>query len=311
MTIEEVRSVTYLTQIERGVPTGDLNPVRSNLDMMKGGRISRYIHPARMVHLMSIEPRTYEHLMYHDSFIHTVADYSTYELAIHNLKRWDAWDVMPASVRRHLERADPEHATVKAEEFEEMNSRVFGLMPGRALPAAMKKAEELGFSPVLLAEQLKDVEASQAALVMASIARTVESRGEPFEPPCALFADGELVVIVGEEGGVGGRHQEFALTAAQRISGSENIVIGSVDTDGTDGPGVQFVEELGGAPCLAGGITDGTTVGEAQKVGVNIVEELKRHNTTPPLWKLNSGIVATPNIRVGDIIVALIMGRDN
>ena len=311
MTIEEVRSVTYLTQIERGVPTGDLNPVRSNLDMMKGGRISRYIHPARMVHLMSIEPRTYEHLMYHDSFIHTVADYSTYELAIHNLKRWDAWDVMPASVRRHLERADPRHATVKAEEFEEMDSRVFGLMPGRALPAAMKKAEELGFRPVLLAEQLRDVESSQAALVMASIARTVESRGEPFEPPCVLFADGELVVTVGEEGGVGGRHQEFALTAAQRIAGSRNIVIGSVDTDGTDGPGVQFAEELGGVPCLAGGITDGTTVGEAQKAGVNIVEELKWHNTTPALWKLNSGIVATPNIRVGDIIVALIMGRDN
>jgi len=41
-----------------------------------------------------------------------------------------------------------------------------------------------------------------------------------------------------------------------------------------------------------------------------VVEELKRHNTTPPMWKLNSGIIATPNIRVGDIIVVLITGRE-
>ena len=34
-------------QIERGVPTGDLNFVSNNLDLMKGGSISRHIQPAR------------------------------------------------------------------------------------------------------------------------------------------------------------------------------------------------------------------------------------------------------------------------
>jgi len=86
-------------------------------------------------------------------------------------------------------------------------------------------------------------------------------------------------------------------------------VIGSVDTDGTDGPGTQFVEGFEDILCLAGGIVDGETVEAAKEAGVNVVEELKRHNTTPALWKLKSGIVATPNIRVGDLTVALIMGR--
>jgi hypothetical protein len=76
------------------------------------------------------------------------------------------------------------------------------------------------------------------------------------------------------------------------------------------GLGIQFAERLEGVPCLAGGITDGTTVEEARKVGVNIAEEIKRHNTTPALWKLDSGIVASPNIRVDDLTVTLIMGRD-
>jgi glycerate-2-kinase len=144
---------------------------------------------------------------------------------------------------------------------------------------------------------------------MAAIANTVERRGQPFEPPCALFSSGEMVVTVGQEKGIGGRDQEFALSAALRIAGSKNIVIASVDTDGTDGPGSQFSGHEADIPCLAGGIVDGQTVESAKNLGVDIVGELRRHNTSPALWKLNSGIVVTPNISLIDLTVALIMGR--
>jgi glycerate-2-kinase len=62
-------------------------------------------------------------------------------------------------------------------------------------------------------------------------------------------------------------------------------------------------------PCLAGGIVDGETVAAAKKAGINLDEELKRHNTSPTLWKLKSGVWATPNISLIDLTVALIMGR--
>jgi glycerate-2-kinase len=309
LTIEEVSNVTRVMQIERGVPTPDLNPVRTHLDAMKGGKISRHIRPAKMVHLMGTEPRSYYHYMTNNSFIHTLPDYSTFKTAIDNVKKWDAWDAVSPAVRRHLETADPAQETVKQAEFETWGSRIYGLMPGRALPAAMKKAEELGFKAVLLADQMSNIEASQVGLVLAQIARTIEEKGQPFEPPVALFTDGELVVTVGQSNGVGGRHQEMTLTSAQRISGSKNIVIGSVDTDGTDGPGTQYTDGTLNIPCLAGGVVDGTTMDSARRLGIDVVEELKQHNTTPPMWKLNSGIIATPNIRVGDIIVALIAGR--
>jgi len=47
ISIEDVRKTTYLMQIERGAPTGDLNPIRNHLDLLKGGRISQHVYPAK------------------------------------------------------------------------------------------------------------------------------------------------------------------------------------------------------------------------------------------------------------------------
>jgi glycerate-2-kinase len=211
-----------------------------------------------------------------------------------------------------LEAAVPEYETVKATEFARWHSRIFGVMPGfrqtAKFPPAMEKARMLGFRPVILTDNLMFIEALHAGRYMAAITRTIERSGQPFEPPCALFSSGEMIVTVGSKNGIGGRNQEFALSAAQGIAGSKNIVIASVDTDGTDGPGTQFVQSAQRFPCLAGGIVDGGTVDEAKRSGVDIVEALKNHNTTPALWKLNNGIIATPNISLIDFTVALVMG---
>jgi glycerate-2-kinase len=313
LSVEDLRRTTMATQIERGMPTRDLSPIRNHLDRMKGGRISRYIHPAKMIHILAIDPGEYDQRMHGNYWLHTLPDCTTFQEAIANLKRYEAWEAVPAAVRRHLEEADPEQETLKAKDFDKMSFRIFGLMPGywqsgKMLPA-MKKAEELGFNAIMVADQLIEIEASQAGTYMASIAKTTERRGQPFEPPCALFSSGEMVVTVGQEKGIGGRDQEFALSAALRIAGSKNIVIASVDTDGTDGPGSQFIAGSVDIPCLAGGIVDGQTVESAKNLGVDIVGELRRHNTSPALWKLNSGIVVTPNISLIDLTVALIMGR--
>jgi glycerate-2-kinase len=319
VSIEDLRKTVYLMQIDRGAPTGDLNPIRNHLDLMKSGRVSKYIHPATMIHILAIDPGEYDQLMHRNLWLHFLPDFTTFEDAVQMLKKWNAWDVVPESVRKFLLAADPRHETVKAKEFERMNFRIFGVMPDRTgmIPSAMKKAKELGINPIPLAGPVRSesrmfglqAEASQAGLVLGAIANTIEVTGQPFEPPCALFTTGELLVTVGQERGVGGRNQEFALSAARRIAGCKNIVIGAVDSDGTDGPGTQFYEIGEGIHCLAGGIVDGETMKEAQLAGVNIQEELRRHNSTPALWKLRCGVVATPNISVNDLCVALVMGR--
>jgi glycerate-2-kinase len=311
VTLEEVRQVTHLMQIERGAPTADLNPVRNHLDQIKGGRFAALIQPARAVHIVVFGLASYEFLMQKNVWLHNLPEGTTFSDAVVMLKRWDAWDAAPLAVRRHLELGDPQYETVKAKQFARMSPfRVFCVMPDHLgmLPAAREKAAELGFHPVTLATELR-TEARPAGEFVALVGLTVDELGQPFTPPCALLTVGELAVTVGKETGVGGRNQEFVLSAALKIAGSDNIVIGAVDSDGTDGPGAQFIECCEGHTDLAGGIVDGQTVARAETMGVDIYAELRRHNATRALCKLEDGIVTTRSISMNDLSVTLILAR--
>jgi glycerate-2-kinase len=184
-------------------------------------------------------------------------------------------------------------------------------MPRKLDPAEMarRKAAELGFTPHLLTTNFH-LEAREAGRAIAHIAVNMTRNGEPFEAPCALLTRGEMLVTVGNETGVGGRNQEFCLSAAGVIAGNDRIVIGSVDTDGTDGPGNQFSGGGETIPCLAGGMVDGTTLARVKAAGLDFDAELRRHNTTLPLWKSDSGVLATHNISINDLGVTLILGKD-
>ncbi len=315
--IDDVSEVTRVMQIQHGATTGDLNAIRNHIDMLKGARITRYIHEkgAKAVHILAIDPGSHRLLMTENNWLHTLPDYTTFQLALSNIRKYDAWDEIPKPVKEFLEKADPKFESVKGPEFEKWGDRIFGVMPGyrqtAKVPAAMKKAEELGFKAVFINEENRGVEARYAGIFIAGMCKTIERSGQPFEPPVALFSSGEMIVTVGKEDGIGGRNQEFCLSAAQSIAGTKNIVIGSVDTDGTDGPGTQYGGGVEGMPdCLAGGIVDGETMNEAKLAGIDVVGELKRHNTSAPLWKLKSAVWARPNISLIDLTVAIVMGRN-
>jgi hypothetical protein len=72
---------------------------------------------------------------------------------------------------------------------------------------------------VILTEWLH-AEAHEAGRIIAQIAKSIENSGTPFTPPCVLLTTGELIVTVGENRGIGGRNQEFALSAALESRGS-------------------------------------------------------------------------------------------
>jgi glycerate-2-kinase len=316
VSLEDVARTTYALQIERGAPTHDLNPIRNHLDQLKGGRISRLLQPAQAIHIVARDPnvqpsvslRGYRQLMEQNFWLHNLPDCTTFAQAREMLDKWDAWDAVPASVRAHLERADPAQETVKAAEFQQIDTPVYGVLSRarQVVPGAMAKARELGLTAHQMTHWLH-AEAAPAGRVLACIAKTVAAEGQPFEPPCALFTSGELLVTVGQETGVGGRNQEYALSAAFELAGADQIVMGGVDTDGTDGPGGDF--GVDGVNCLAGGIVDGQSVAQAKTAGVDIWAAVREHNTSQALWALDSGILATPNIALGDLGVTLIVGR--
>jgi glycerate 2-kinase len=316
VTLEDVQQLTRLMQIERGVPTIDLNPVRNNIDALKGGKISRRLRMTRAIHLVMADPcgqmtassrSPYEDLMTKNVWLHFLPDGTSFEEAISILKKWECWDRTPESIRSFLLKADPAWETVRAAEFESWGHRIFGVMPAPLgmLPTAERKAAELGFTPHRLTSEIV-AEARVIGTAWASIAMSCVAEGKPFAPPCAIFSSGELVVTVGQANGVGGRNQEFALSAALAIAGTSRIVIGAVDSDGTDGPGAQFAGSKD-IPTLAGAVVDGETVAEAASAGIDPRAELRRHNTTPPLWALDSGVVATHGVSMNDLDVILIL----
>lgn len=317
ITLKEVQDLTHMMQIEKGADTIDLNAVRNHIDQLKGGLVTRRFLPAKMVHIAAVDltgrhlpdwKLTYEEFLTTGNvFMHTVADGTTLERAIEVLKFSDAWDRTPESIRKCLLDAEAaQEETVKFDEFESFGHRVYGIMPftKTVLPAAMQKAEELGYKALTLIDWMR-AEASQAGLVNSLIGMNIARLKEPLQAPVALFTSGEVVVTVGKETGVGGRNQEYCLSAATNLKGSDKVVVGAVDTDGTDGPGGL---KLDGAPnCLAGGIVDGYTMQEAQERGVDVFDALKTHATSQALWRLDSGIHAEQNISVCDLGCVLIM----
>ena len=321
ISLDAVKHMVRLMQIEKGVPTAELSIIRNQVDRLKGGRITRLLKPAKMIHLLALDCNYgntgipgYMGLMRANVWIHTMPDVGSRDGAVSILKRWEAFEQIDEGMRNYLLQEHPDNEVMRYPEFEETESRIFGVMPDALgpLPVAMKKAEELGYSAHMIS-RLTELEASVMGRFFGHLGRCVVTDKQPFPAPCALFFTGEMLVTVGQGDGIGGRNQESALSAVRVIQNQHRIVIGCVDTDGTDGPGGHFDDDAAaqGITTLSGGIVDSHTFVEAFEKGVDINAALKNHATSQALWKLNCGVWATQNISVQDLVVVLIMPEGN
>lgn len=315
ITLEDIARFTRMMQIEKGVPTSELNKIRTHIDRFKGGRLSRLLWPATMVHMTTADPAklgvpvlraNYFEMLRSNTFFPPLAAGSTYADCLEILRKWDAWDRTPESIKQHLLAGGPNNENMSVAEYETLGARFFGLIfkDSTVYPAVRERARELSYTCTMLSEYM-EAEAAEAGKVSAQLALCAERLGEPFKAPIVLMTSGENVVTVGRETGVGGRNQEYCIAAARWIAGSKKIVFGAVDTDGTDGPGGL---RLPGAPgCLAGAIVDGETMREAAEAGIDLTAALKTHATSEPLWQLGCGVSATPNVSALDLGIILIM----
>lgn len=278
ISLEDLKKVTDLL-LRCGALIEEINAVRKHLSAIKGGRLAKLIHPAETISLIVVDE------VAGLPWGPTVPDNmnSTFEDAASVLRKYDLWEKVPDSVRKHLERADPSMGTLKAKDFEKLKTHNFILANAETVcEAADKRAKELGLNSMILSTVMEG-EAREVGIVLATIAREAEKNGRPLKPPCVLVSGGEMTVTIEGEPGEGGPNQEFILGAALKIGGSKNIVIASVDTDGTDGP-----------TDMAGGITDGYTLRRAEKEGIDIFENLRRHNSSYALRKLGDAILTGP-----------------
>ena len=176
---------------------------------------------------------------------------TTFADAVRMLKKWDAWEEAPAAVRgapaaRRPGPGDGQGRRVRADGFPRLRGDARPPGHGADGEAESRRAGLPPYHPVQLSPGRGQ---ARPACRYRISPPTSKRQAQPFEPPCALFTSGELLVTVGQEHGIGGRNQEFALAAALRLDGNPGIVVGAVDSDGTDGPGGQFW--TGSQPCPA------------------------------------------------------------
>jgi glycerate-2-kinase len=227
-----------------GASIREINAVRKHASCVKGGRLAEEIFPAELINL-TVSDVTGDPLDYITG--PTVPDTSAYQDAWRVLDKYDLWARVPASVRAHLERG-PE---IESPKHFAHAYHSFIVVPGdAACLGAAQRAEELGYTSHILTTEMEG-ESHAEAVAFVDAARA-------FKAPCALIAGGETVVTIHGECREGGSNQEFALSAALTIAGRDNLVVGSVDTDGTDGP-----------TGAAGGLVDGGTGDRAAAAGLD------------------------------------------
>ena len=297
LTLKDVLDVSRLLYFERGASMPEINSLRFPMTNLRG-KHEKHVHGATLIKIdvdeVPLKGRSFGSLR--DKYPNEAISPPTYDRAIAVLEKYDCWDKVSESVRVFLKKADPRYLPPTEEEIKQRPFYPFRVSgPEYMLEAAKEKAISRGLNAAIFVSSLNDIEVRPVAETFAQIAREAELIGRPLEPPCVFIFGGELLVTVGNATGIGGRNQEFVMSAAERIAGSKNIVIASADCDGTDGPSDN-----------TGGIVDGYTMERIAEAGIDLSQELNNHNTSYVLKTLGDTINSVRGANVRDLRVIYI-----
>jgi hydroxypyruvate reductase len=266
-----------------------MNAVRKHLSAIKGGRLAAAAAPARVVTLAISDVPGDDPAVIGSG--PTVPDASTFAQARALIARYG---IEPsAAVAARLARDDDE--TPKPGSLPNVDFRMIAT-PMMALDAMAAKARTFGLTPLILGDALEG-EASQMGIVLAGIARSVRTHGQPLKPPAVLLSGGETTVTMsGRASGKGGRNTTFLLGLAIALDGAPNIWAAAGDTDGIDG-----MDEIAGA------LVTPDTLSRARAAGLDGRAMLGGHDSHGFFGAIGDLIVTGPTLtNVNDIRVILV-----
>ncbi|WP_174254874.1 glycerate kinase [Acidisphaera sp. S103] len=272
-----------------GANITEMNAVRKHLSAIKGGRLAAAAAPARVVTLAISDVPGDDPAVIGSG--PTVPDATTFAEARALIARYG---IVPSpAVAARLARDDDE--TPKPGSLPRVEFRMIAT-PMMALDAMAAKARTLGLTPLILGDALEG-EASQMGTVMAGIARSVRTHGQPLRAPAVLLSGGETTVtMTGKATGRGGRNTTFLLGLAIALDGAPGIWATSGDTDGIDG-----MDEIAGA------LLTPDTLSRAGAKGLDARAMLAGHDSHGFFEAVGDLIVTGPTLtNVNDIRAILI-----
>ena len=263
---------TYRVLVHSGAAIGEINAIRKHLSAIKGGRLTQAAYPAQQVSILvsDVPDDTPDALASGPTMPDSTTEQDCYRIAAaHGLQ-------FPTSVQELFERRAWEE-TPKSDDPAFVRSRWWTILSNNALlQSAKAEAERQGFF-VEIDNRCDDWEYKQAADYLLKRLREIRKQKDKV----CLLSGGEVTVHV-EDGGTGGRNQQFALYCAQKIAG-ENIYVLSAGSDGIDG----------NSPA-AGAIADGMTMVRARVIGLDVDAHLNRFNAYPLFEALGDAIATGP-----------------
>lgn len=185
---------------------------------------------------------------------------------------------LPSSIVAHLAAATDAQETPKA--FPENTYFVLNTVPD--LCRIAKEESEARGVPAYILSSFLEGESKDAGTIMASLAREVQTYGNPFPAPCVILSAGETTTLITDSStitGHGGPGQELTASFALSAEAVPGACMFSIDSEGTDG-----------TTPVAGGITDSTTAERATDQGINLRSALRCHAAFEALDALGDAV---------------------
>ncbi len=263
--LEEKQHLTRLL-LQAGATINEMNCVRKHLSRLKGGGMVRLFRGATLYSLI-LSDVVGDPLDVIASGP-TAPDPTTFSDAIAVLKRYELWEQVPQSIRRHLERGVRGEVP---ETLKRLPRTVHNVVVGNnrtALDAAARVARQQGYRVLDLGSFIQG-ETRHVATALAGVVLSVRRDGRPLRQPACILSGGETTVTLPPDHGQGGRNQEFAVAfgVAADLGQLPGVVCLSGGTDGEDGP-----------TDAAGGMVSQAHFRRAQKLGLDPRHYLERHD---------------------------------
>ena len=259
--------------LKSGADIKEINTIRKRLSNVKGGKFAKHCYPAKIIQIVLSD------------IINDPLDMiASGPAAIDSSSSKDALNIIDKYNIKLSNKALKLINNDTIKQIDNVDTYFAGNLELLCL-AALNKAKELGYDTKIIKTDENGI-AKDAGKQFALLANSQK-------PNTCLIMGGETVVNV-KGSGLGGRNQEFVLSAAKYIN--DNVTILSIGSDGTDGP-----------TDAAGGYVDSVIKQKIKELSIDIDLALNNNDSYNTLKQLDALIVTGPTgTNVNDLMLAII-----
>jgi glycerate 2-kinase len=288
ISLEDKQGTTELL-LKCGAEIHEINAVRKHLSRIKGGRLGKFYSPVKVVSLIISD------VIGDDLDViasgPTYPDSSTFQDTHDILEKYDLISRIPESVIAYIKRGCRGEVAETPKSLTNCDNHIIG-NNRLALEAMAQKAEELGFTPlVVTAEQKGDT--AEAAFMRAK--EILEGKYQGYD---AILIGGETTPKLPEYAGKGGRNQHYAAVSMLAMNSYPGYwVLASVGTDGSDY-----------LPDVAGAMVDNNTLLRATSRGIAVKAYVDNFDSNTLFKKISGTLIITGNTgtNVSDVMLYLL-----